>query len=167
MTAPGPARSRARRLAALVCLVEALVLGGFGVFYLVEFALGEGSDPMRVLTAGLLILLFAAGTGLLARLWLGQSQWPATPTVVWHVLLVPVGGRNTLNAAQAAEVISLIEPTYVVPMHYGTEQYPSELDGVDKFLKEMGVSAPSVMDELRVSRSSLPEETQIVLLSYS
>ena len=35
-----------------------------------------------------------------------------------NVLLVPVGGGNGLKAAQAAEVVALIEPYFVVPMHY-------------------------------------------------
>jgi L-ascorbate metabolism protein UlaG (beta-lactamase superfamily) len=35
-----------------------------------------------------------------------------------HVALVPVGGGNGLRAAQAAEVIALIEPNYIIPMHY-------------------------------------------------
>jgi len=34
------------------------------------------------------------------------------------VLLVPVGGGESLNAAQASEVISLLEPHIVIPMHY-------------------------------------------------
>src|SRR5579875_2058938 len=34
------------------------------------------------------------------------------------VLLVPVGGGGTIDAAQAVEVISLIDPRVVIPMHY-------------------------------------------------
>lgn len=83
------------------------------------------------------------------------------------VLLVPVGGGSTLNAGQAAEVISLIEPYIVIPMHYQTPAYPEELEPVEKFLKEMGVTSPSTVDELRLTRSSLPEETQVVMLTYT
>ena len=83
------------------------------------------------------------------------------------VLLVPVGGGSTLNASQAAELISLIEPTIVIPMHYKTPLYPDKLDPVDKFFKEMGTTAPESLSDLKVTRSSLPEETQIVLLNYS
>ena len=35
-----------------------------------------------------------------------------------NVLLVPVGGGMGLKAAQAAEVVALFEPYFVVPMHY-------------------------------------------------
>ncbi|MGH2541660.1 MAG: MBL fold metallo-hydrolase, partial [Ardenticatenaceae bacterium] len=83
------------------------------------------------------------------------------------VLLVPVGGGGTLNAAQAAEVISLIEPYYIIPMHYKTDTYAGNLESVEKFLKEMGVTSPTVTDELRLTRSSLPEETQVLLLNYN
>lgn len=81
-----------------------------------------------------------------------------------EVLIVPVGGQNTLNAAQAAEVISLIEPYIVIPMHYQLPDLTIKLDPVEKFLKEMGLTKAETVDTLKLTRSSLPEETQIVLL---
>ena len=80
------------------------------------------------------------------------------------VLLVPVGGQNALTAAQAAEVISLIEPQIVVPMHYQLPGISIELDPVTKFLKEMGITKTDTIDTLKITKSSLPEETQVVLL---
>ncbi len=84
------------------------------------------------------------------------------------VLLVPVGGGGALTAAMAAEVISLIEPHIVIPMHYRTEVYAGrKLAPVEPFLKAMGAKDVPVQDELKISsRASLPEETQIVLLRY-
>jgi L-ascorbate metabolism protein UlaG (beta-lactamase superfamily) len=58
-----------------------------------------------------------------------------------NVALVPVGGGGGLNAAKAAEVISLLEPSIVIPMHYATKDAKLKLDSLDKFLKEMGLSA--------------------------
>ncbi len=87
------------------------------------------------------------------------------------VLLVPVGGGTSLNAAQAAEIISLVEPYIVIPMHYKTGAIPSpqtgalKLDPVDKFLKEMGVARVEPVDVLKVTKSSLPEETQVAVLN--
>lgn len=81
------------------------------------------------------------------------------------VALVPVGGGGALNSSQAAEVISLLEPSIVIPMHYHTEYSLLPLDPVERFLKEMGVSIkPPEEEVLRVTASSLPEQTQIVLL---
>lgn len=81
-----------------------------------------------------------------------------------NVLLVPVGGGKALNSGQAGEVISLIEPSIVVPMHYQLPNSPIELDPLDQFLKEMGVSSADEIDTLKVTSSSLNEETQVVIL---
>jgi L-ascorbate metabolism protein UlaG (beta-lactamase superfamily) len=81
------------------------------------------------------------------------------------VLLVPVGGGNSLNAAQAAELVSMLEPHIVIPMHYDLPGLKPELDGVDRFLKEMGVNRPEEETSLKVSRTAISEETTVVLLS--
>lgn len=95
----------------------------------------------------------------------GQSEIEALGAV--DVALVPVGGGGALNSAQAAEVIGLIEPSLVVPMHYHTDLTDPALglDPLDKFLREMGVTAPKVEDMLRIGNSALPETTQIVVLN--
>lgn len=80
------------------------------------------------------------------------------------VLLVPVGGQNALNAAQAAEVISLIEPQIVIPMHYHLPNLSLKLDPLDKFLKEMGLTKADAADALKITKTGLPEETQVVIL---
>lgn len=83
------------------------------------------------------------------------------------IVLVPVGGGGGLNATQAAEVISMLEPGIVIPMHYKTDESVLELDAVDKFLKEMGVSRIQQEETLKISKNSLPEQTQIVVLGCS
>lgn len=93
-----------------------------------------------------------------------QSQVEALSDV--DILLVPVGGLHTIDSAQAAEVISLIEPRLVVPMHYKTAKEKARLQSIDKFLKEMGQAATAPLPELKVTRSGLPEETQVVVLDY-
>jgi len=82
-----------------------------------------------------------------------------------HVALVPVGGGNGLNAAQAADVIALLEPGYIVPMHYAVPATSLKLDKVDKFLKAMGVSKVQEEDILKITSSGLPEQPQVVLLN--
>lgn len=84
-----------------------------------------------------------------------------------HVLLVPVGGGNTLSASQAAEIISLIEPNYVIPMHYALPGLTVGLDEVERFLKVMGISSASTLDTLKVNGEALPEEMEVVLLQAS
>lgn len=82
------------------------------------------------------------------------------------VLLVPVGGRETIGAAQAAEVISLLEPRLVIPMHFRTPELPVELDPLEPFAKEMGLKELQPQPRLSLSSGSLPEETEVVLLDH-
>ena len=93
-----------------------------------------------------------------------QTQIEDLGTV--NIALVPVGGGGGLNAAHAAEVISLIEPSIVIPMHYKTNDTTLKLDPLSKFLKEMGLGNLKPQDSLKVTKSQLPEETQVVVLNY-
>ncbi|MCE1251937.1 MAG: MBL fold metallo-hydrolase [Anaerolineae bacterium] len=82
-----------------------------------------------------------------------------------QVLLLPVGGDTTLDAARAAEVVNLVEPNIVIPMHYAI---PGEAEGdtLNKFLKQMGIADHfEALDLLKLpGAASLPEETRVVVL---
>ena len=80
------------------------------------------------------------------------------------VLCVPVGGRSTLTGARAAEVVTLLEPKLVIPMHYKVPQISANLDTVTRFLREMAVDAPEKAESLKIDKRSLGENTQVVLL---
>jgi L-ascorbate metabolism protein UlaG (beta-lactamase superfamily) len=80
------------------------------------------------------------------------------------VALVPVGGGGALSPSEAAEVISLIEPSIVIPMHYKTGKEKLELGDVEGFLKEMGIEEPEPLESLSVTKSSLTDETQVIVL---
>lgn len=92
-----------------------------------------------------------------------QTQTEALEQV--DVLLVPVGGGKSLNAAKAAELVSMLEPSIVIPMHYKIPRLKIDLESVDRFLKEMGVSDPGEEASLKITSGGLPEETQVVLLT--
>ncbi len=91
-----------------------------------------------------------------------QSQIEALGAA--DIALVPVGGGKGLSAAKASEVISLLEPGIVIPMHYRTSDSKLKLDPLNKFMKEMGLSEVESVAELTVSSSSIPTETEVVVL---
>ena len=93
-----------------------------------------------------------------------QSEIELLGTV--NVALVPVGGGTSLNAAKAAEVVSMLEPNLVIPMHYATPDAKIKLDDLNKFIKEMGLSKQEAQPSLKVTRSSLPAETHVIVLEY-
>lgn len=80
------------------------------------------------------------------------------------IALVPVGGGGALSPSEAAEVISLLEPSIVVPMHYKTGKEKLDLGNVSGFLKELGIEKPEPLETLSVSKSSLTDETQVIVL---
>jgi L-ascorbate metabolism protein UlaG (beta-lactamase superfamily) len=93
-----------------------------------------------------------------------QTEIEALGTV--HIVLVPVGGGGGLNSARAAEVVSLLEPGFVIPMHYGTAASNIKLEPLSKFLKEMGLGNIEPQPSLKVTKSMIPEETRVVVLGY-
>ena len=72
------------------------------------------------------------------------------------VLLLPVGGEGTINAETATEVVAQLEPGIVVP--FGS---------IDKFLTQMGEKNVRREKKLKVTKSSLPEDTEVVVLERS
>lgn len=81
-----------------------------------------------------------------------------------HVALVPVGGGGGLTSSKAIEVISLLEPGIVIPMHYSIPGCGIKLAKVDRFLKEMGLGDIQAQPSLKITASSIPEETRVVIL---
>ncbi len=78
------------------------------------------------------------------------------------VLFVPARGM-VLDMVKTAEVISQIEPTVIVPMHYEAAD-EAGLASIEKFCHEMGVRQIVPQPKLTVAKSSLPQETQVVVL---
>lgn len=81
------------------------------------------------------------------------------------VLLCPVGGVYTLDPANLDKILSTFEPSYFVPMHYLTPAHNQNTYGslatLETTLKRFGVS-PQPQAKLSVTRSSMPEELQVV-----
>lgn len=84
------------------------------------------------------------------------------------ILLIPVGGFYTIDAASAAKVVGEIEPRIVIPMHYLTAGLDQKAFGslavVEAFLKEMGKADVVPQPKLTISKDKMPEEMQVVVL---
>ena len=85
------------------------------------------------------------------------------------ILLLPVGGQTTINATQAVEVVRQLDPKVVIPMHYKTPALKPghmEFDTVDRFLTEIGHPGIVPQPKLSITKSSMPEAMQVVVLDY-
>ncbi len=81
------------------------------------------------------------------------------------ILFIPVGGVYTINAKEAAELISQLEPRIIIPMHYKIKGLKFNVDSVDKFCKEIGVCPTETINKFKISKKDLPqEEMKVVIL---
>lgn len=83
------------------------------------------------------------------------------------VLLIPVGGFFTIDAAAAAQVVEQLRPRIAVPMHYKTPKTPGNLPivGAEEFLKDKRVERPG-STTLTLHKDRLPAATTVVVLNY-
>jgi len=99
---------------------------------------------------------------------LGQKE--LTPEQVEQIgevdiLLIPVGGNFTISAKEAVKIMSQIEPSIIIPMHYQIPKLKIKLEGADKFLRAMGMKSVSPLDKLSIKKKDiLSEEAKIVVL---
>jgi L-ascorbate metabolism protein UlaG (beta-lactamase superfamily) len=82
-----------------------------------------------------------------------------------QAVILPVGGEIGLNANQAAEVIAMLEPSYIIPSLYAMDNLDLAFDSVERFLKVMGVSKVQQEDVLRITSGNLPEQPQVIVLN--
>ena len=80
------------------------------------------------------------------------------------ILLVPIGGHDTINYEEAISLINQIEPKIIIPMHYALPNLKIKLDSLDKFLKAIS-KKPEVLDKLAIRKNNLPGETKLITLN--
>ena len=80
------------------------------------------------------------------------------------VLFVPAGGKCTVSSTRIAALVNLIGPRIVIPLHYRVEGVEVDLEPLDGFLNEMGVSEASPQPRLNVTLSNLPRDRRIDVL---
>lgn len=80
------------------------------------------------------------------------------------VLLLPIGGGSGLTTKQALSLATTIEPRLLIPIHYALPQLKEELDGVEQFAREMGVSLADAQPKIIVKANKLPQEEMMTAL---
>jgi len=81
------------------------------------------------------------------------------------ILMIPVGGIYTIDAAEAVKVMAQIEPKIIIPMHYKIPKLKIKLDDIDKFLKNLGIKKPESLPKLSIRKKDIStEEAKIIIL---
>ncbi|MEA4925175.1 MAG: MBL fold metallo-hydrolase [Syntrophomonadaceae bacterium] len=80
------------------------------------------------------------------------------------VLMVPVGGRYTIDAEQAVKVVKDLQPRIAIPMHFGTPHLSFALAPVEKFISYYDTAVKKAF--LEVTPETLGNDLRIILLDY-
>ena len=80
------------------------------------------------------------------------------------ILLIPVGGHFTIDAAGATRVCNQLSPSVVIPMHYRNRWCRFPISGVDDFLAGKEDVVRMEGSEVEFSAGSLPAGIRIVVL---
>jgi hypothetical protein len=79
------------------------------------------------------------------------------------ILLLPVGGGNSLAAAAAADIMTTVDPRVAVPMNYKTPVESLDLAPLDSFIKETGTKAEP-QQRVQYTKAGLPQNLTVVFL---
>ncbi len=80
------------------------------------------------------------------------------------VLLLPVGGFFTIDAAAAGKVMQALSPQVTIPMHYKTEKCAFPIAPVDEFLKDKKNIRVLKEVEITLTQATMPSQPEIVVL---
>ena len=87
-----------------------------------------------------------------------------------EVVMIPVGGYYTIDAAQAASIVGqLWRVKVIIPMHYKTDilgpDFP--IDTVDKFASQMQNVMEIGSAEVSINHNDLPAHPEVWILNYA
>ncbi len=83
------------------------------------------------------------------------------------LLMIPVGGFFTIDAAAAWAAVQAVKPRITIPMHYKTAVNAGwPIAGVEEFLRLMGEPALAPLPLLRVTKGDLSEQPDLVMLEW-
>jgi len=83
------------------------------------------------------------------------------------VLLIPVGGYFTIDAAEATRVAAALSPKIIFPMHYKTPVLDFPIAGVEDFLNGKPHVKRIDANEVEITKANLPQETEVWVLKHA
>lgn len=83
------------------------------------------------------------------------------------VLLIPVGGTYTVDAAQAWETVQLLKPTVIIPMHYKTGWLKFPIDTVEPFVDQAGGAEKAAGPTVEITPENLPQQPRVLVLQFA
>ena len=140
--------------------IKGITVRGFNSYHDDEQGSKRGSNIMFCFTVDSINICHCGDLGHT----LSQNQLSDIGPI--DIILVPVGGNFTVNAGQAAEVIRLIKPKVIIPMHYKNEKCSLPISTLEEFTKGKNNVRELSSNEIEFTMGSLPQKTEIIVLQY-
>lgn len=88
---------------------------------------------------------------------------------VLDILVLPVGGGDTLGASSASMIVRRSDARVIIPVHFANQDinYPTEQSELSLFVKELGFETDKLSKYKVRSASDIPEEPIIIELALA
>ncbi len=80
------------------------------------------------------------------------------------ILMVPIGGKYTINYKKAVDVIKKIEPKIIIPMHYKMKGTTADIDDEKKFCGEIGNCPRVKVPKINIKKKDLEGKSMETVL---
>ncbi|HLN19379.1 MAG TPA: MBL fold metallo-hydrolase [Patescibacteria group bacterium] len=81
-----------------------------------------------------------------------------------NILMIPIGGKYTLDGKEAVDIIKKIEPEIVIPIHYKINGSTVDVDDEKKFCKEIGNCPREKVSKINIKKKDLEGKSMEVVL---
>ena len=86
-----------------------------------------------------------------------------------EILLIPVGGKLTIDACEALQICETIEPNIIIPMHFQTAETGLDLAPLSDFLEAAGREydvSHRGQNYINIDKATLKKRTRIIVMEY-
>lgn len=80
------------------------------------------------------------------------------------ILMIPVGGKYTINGKQAAKIAKKLSPSIIIPMHYKVSGIKMDIDDEKEFCNEIGDCPKNKVNKITLKKKDLEGKSLEVLL---
>lgn len=145
---------------------EGFVINNPGEYEIKEIYIrGMGSSPQNTLYAAEAEEINFCHLGLFNQEELSGPQVEEMGDI--DILFIPVGGKDSIDAKNAAKIVSQLEPKITIPINYNIPGLKVKLDELKSFLDILGIKSVEPLPKLSIKKKDLSseEESKVVVLA--
>lgn len=93
---------------------------------------------------------------------LDQKQMESLGSV--DILMIPIGGKYTLDYKKAIDLVRKIEPAIIIPMHYKISGSTLDIDNEKKFCNQIGNCSKTKVAKINLKKKDLENKMMEVII---